>query len=132
MGLNIEYEPLRSQILNQEKVPSIEEFINIVLEEESRMKLVPNAPKEEASVILATKGKIHVLEEKAPQLGSGGKQQKFENLFCVYCKKWNHTKETCFKLKNRNQRQAHAATAQVDEGLDGNVSCSNQPKKTTQ
>ena len=98
------------------------------------MKLVHNAPKEEASAILASKGKIHVLEQKSPQFGSGGKQQAFENLFCVYCKKWNHTKETCFKLKNRNQRQgqAYPATTQVDEGLDGDVSCSNQPKKMTQ
>ena len=62
MGLNIEYEPLRNQFLNREKVPTIEETINILLEEERRMKLVPNAPKEEASAILASKGKIHVLE----------------------------------------------------------------------
>ena len=43
-------------------MPTIEETINILLEEERRMKLVPNAPKEEASAILASKGKIHVLE----------------------------------------------------------------------
>ena len=35
MGPNIEYEALRSQILNHEKVSNIEEAINIVLEEES-------------------------------------------------------------------------------------------------
>ena len=87
MGLNIKYEPLRSQILNREKVTIIEESINIVLEEESQMKLVPNAPKEEARVILASKGKIHVLEQKLPQLGSEGKQQALENLFCVHLKK---------------------------------------------
>ena len=66
---------------------TIEESVNIVLEEESQMKLVPNAPKEEASVILTSKGKIHVLEQKLPRLGSEGKQQALENLFCVYCKK---------------------------------------------
>ena len=115
---------MKSQILYREKVPTIEESINIVLEEESRIKLVPNAPKEEASAILASKGKIHFVEQKSPQLGSGGKQQTFENLFCVYCKKRNHTKETCFKLKNRNQPlgQAHAATALVDVSPGGEVS----------
>ena len=66
---------------------TIEESINIVLEKESRVKLVPNAPKEEASVILTSKGKIHVLEQKSPQLGSGVKQQALENLFYVYSRK---------------------------------------------
>ena len=115
-------------------MPTIEGSTNIVLEEESRMKLVPNTPKEEASAILASKGEIHVVEQKSPQLGSGGKQQTFENLICVYCKNGTTQKKLAFKLKNRNQRQgqARAATAQVDKGLDGDVNCSDQPKKTTQ
>ena len=70
-------------------MPTIEESINIVLKEESRVKLVPNAPKEEESVILTFKGKIHVLEQKSPKIGSGGKQQALENLFYAFSRKHN-------------------------------------------
>lgn len=58
MGLNLEYEFLRSQILNREKVPSLEESIQIVVEEETRLKLVPGGDKEDIRVVLATKSKI--------------------------------------------------------------------------
>ena len=49
-------------------------------------------------------------------------------------KKWNHTKETYFKLKNCNHRQgqAHAIATQVDERSNGDVSFYDQPKKATQ
>ena len=90
--------------------------------------------KKKQVLLLVSKNKTHILEQKSPQFGSGGKQQTSENLFCIYCKRWNHSKGTCFKLKNRNQRQgqAHAARTHVNESPVGDVSCSDQPKKATQ
>ncbi|XP_078427995.1 uncharacterized protein LOC144700472 [Wolffia australiana] len=46
MGMNKEYESLWSQILNHERVPNLEEAIHIVLDEESRIKLIPDSDKD--------------------------------------------------------------------------------------
>ena len=47
MGLNHEYELLRSQLVNQERVPTLEEAILSVLDEEKRQKIVPGAERDE-------------------------------------------------------------------------------------
>ena len=55
MGLNAEYENVRSQIFHREKVPDIEEAIGIIIEEESRLKLVPEAPPNQPTAFIAKK-----------------------------------------------------------------------------
>ena len=55
MGPNAEYENVRSQILHLEKVPDLEEAIGIILEEESRLKLMPEAPPNQPTAFIAKK-----------------------------------------------------------------------------
>ena len=57
MGLNLEYEQLRSQLLNRERVPTLEEAILSVLDEEKRRKIVPGAERDEVKTRLLTRSK---------------------------------------------------------------------------
>ena len=57
MGLNPEYELLRNQLLNRERVPTLEEAILSVLDEEKRRKIVPGAERDEVKAGLLARSK---------------------------------------------------------------------------
>ena len=117
MGLNSEYEGVRSQILHREVLPDLDQAIDMVIKDEKRFKVSTvgspvgnlvafNSKRETAALGKESSGKYSSQE-------SEGNQQMPNHLFFVYCKKRNHTKENYRKLlwKEKNKKKAYNTTS---------------------
>ena len=112
MGLNSEFERLRSQILHREALPDLDQAIGMVIKDEKRFKVSSTGNSSGISMGFSSKretappGKESSGEHNSQE--SEGSQQMQKDLFCVYCKKRNHTKENCRKLawKEKNKKKA--------------------------
>ncbi|XP_078443058.1 uncharacterized protein LOC144712663 [Wolffia australiana] len=146
MGLNPEYESVRSQILNREKIPDLEQAIYLILEEEGRLQVVSSTLKEEASLGMIAKVKNQRTGEADLQSAdkvtgqdahetyqnrkSQGSRDNKSSIVCHYCKRRGHTKDKCWDLYGRPPRaQAHSAHTGVSDPEEaepveqGNVKC---------
>ncbi|TXG53836.1 hypothetical protein EZV62_019092 [Acer yangbiense] len=98
-GLNAEFDQVRVQVLGKEPLPSLNEVFTIIRAESGRRLVMLENKTGEASA-LAAKGVTRL-----PQMGVGngvemGRNSK-EGVWCNYCKKPRHTKETCWKLHGK-------------------------------
>ena len=94
MGLKSEYEN-PSQILNQERVLSLDEAIAIVKEEDSHLHLVAKALKNKVTALISkvrdqkvTQGDPELQQSPSTVAGANkGQQIDKDNLYCSYLKK---------------------------------------------
>ena len=127
MGLNPEYEQLRSQLLNRERVPTLEEAILAVLDKEKRRKIVPRAERDEVKAGLLARSKP--VKGGEADLGKNPKRRgdetpdqkttsgKSSQRFCTYCKKRSHYRDTCYSLyPHLRPPRANVVVARPTEG----------------
>ncbi|KAA8547182.1 hypothetical protein F0562_003610 [Nyssa sinensis] len=91
-GLNIDFDQVRVQVLGKESLPSLEGVFSIVQAEESRRGVMLDNPVNEGSAMNSTKLGHHT------ETNRDERQPNREGVWCTYCKKARHTKDTCWKL----------------------------------
>ncbi|TXG53873.1 hypothetical protein EZV62_019129 [Acer yangbiense] len=97
-GLNAEFDQVRVQVLGKEPLPSLNEVFSIIRAKSGRRLVMLENKTGEAST-LAAKGVTGL-----PQMGGGNGAEMGRNskgVWCNYCKKPHHTKETCWKLHGK-------------------------------
>ena len=97
------------QFYNRETSLTFDDAVLQLLSEESRLQDMKGV--EESSAYTATQSKAPAVNpptQPTPQFGKSkkGPTKNRENLWCNYCKRRGHTKETFWKLQNRTP-QAH-------------------------
>ena len=128
VGLNIEFDQVRVQVLGKEELPSMKETISIIWTEESRrivVMLEPQLVEGSAMISINSSGK-EVISSNGGQIVSNNSRcgdllkSSKPTVWCNHCKKPWHTKETCYKLhgrlpnpnqsqgQNRNGQHGHA------------------------
>ncbi|KAG6775743.1 hypothetical protein POTOM_019236 [Populus tomentosa] len=104
-GLNIEFDQMRVQILGKESLPSLNEVFSVIKAEEGRRAVMLDAPNTEGSAMLITNSRNMGDAMNGAEVGKiEGKKFPKDDLFCNYCKKAGHTKETCWKLHGKPPR----------------------------
>ncbi|CAL5350327.1 unnamed protein product [Camellia sinensis] len=88
-GLNMEYDPVRGRVLSMDTLPSLQEAFAYVQNEESRRSAMMSPVSTDRSALLSTPR--DGLSLPPPSAAK-------ESVFCDYCKKPRHTRETCWKL----------------------------------
>ena len=136
MGLNPEYEQLRGQLIHRETL-NFKDALRSVRLEEARLQQAQSGIPATAMAIQSSTT-TQATTRGPPSTGnlSRGTPPRTEEtprgdptLFCNYCKKRGHSKETCFKLQRKRAQQAHVAThvATVSSpGLTSGVPLPNQ------
>ena len=117
MGLNPEYEQLRGQLIHRETLNFKDALRSVRLEEARLQQAQSGIP---ATAMAIQSSTTTQATTRAPSLTgnlSRGTPPRIEDtprgdptLFCNYCKKRGHSKETCFKLQRKRAQQAHVAT----------------------
>ncbi|KAI0498121.1 hypothetical protein KFK09_021362 [Dendrobium nobile] len=95
-GLNAEFDQVRVQILGKEETPSLNESISLICTEESRRGVMLEPKVIESSAM--------VMNKESSWKEKGKDSSKFkdkDSLWCNYCKKSRHTKETCWKIHGK-------------------------------
>ena len=88
-GLNVEYDPVRGRVLSMDTLPSLQEAFAYVQNEESRRSAMMSPVSTDRSALLSTpRDGLSLPHPSAAK----------ESVFCDYCKKPRHTRETCWKL----------------------------------
>ncbi|CAL5365889.1 unnamed protein product [Camellia sinensis] len=88
-GLNMEYDLVRGRVLSMDTLPSLQEAFAYVQNEESRRSAMMSPVSTDRSALLSTPR--DGLSLPPPSAAK-------ESVFCDYCKKPRHTRETCWKL----------------------------------
>ena len=123
-GLNDVYETVRSQLLHREKLPSLEEAIGGIRQAECRLRVTTEPQRHNSTALLTKRHENRVLPggsgtPRSPQSNSVPATEGDDNrdsLFCTYCKKRRHTKESCWKSAWKNQnlsKKAYATSTQA-------------------
>ncbi|KAJ1383737.1 hypothetical protein SESBI_43143 [Sesbania bispinosa] len=110
-GLNLEFNPIRVQILGKEKVPSLSEVFHIVRGEETqRLIMLEGGSSIDGSALATSKGPTDSSASasgKGPVKGSSFGRPPIkasrDDRWCSCCKKTGHTKETCFRLHGKEK-----------------------------
>ncbi|XP_028762948.1 uncharacterized protein LOC114721283 [Neltuma alba] len=118
-GLPPEYDTVRSQILSGSEISDLQDVFSRVMRAEN---LLPPAASIPTSALLS-KGTYEtrspIDNRGGPTRGGskqGGAPSDSSGVVCYYCKEPGHTKRTCRKLQNKQQRNnsAHVATQASD------------------
>ncbi|XP_028803234.1 uncharacterized protein LOC114758349 [Neltuma alba] len=112
-ALPSQYAAARSQILSGADIPSLEEAFSRVLRTEQNPSSAP-IPPTSALLSQGQNDNRGLPSRSGPKPGGGNQEPK--EVICYYCKELGHTKRTCRKLQNKQQRQssAHVATTTSD------------------
>lgn len=102
MGLNSEYNTVRSNILSTEPLPSLNRIYSLVSTEETHCSIDRSRDVgPEAAAFLA---KTAVMQRSS----SASHAAEGERPTCDYCNRRGHLRKSCFKLRKETQRQAAA------------------------
>ena len=124
-GLRPEFEMIRSLLLNRERSISFDELVIHVIKEESRLQSM-KAPNRQESQIFLTKsatttsilststnghgqsnnaGTVQMAQKQSYNQAKKGYQPKKgdakDNLWCDFCQRYRHTRETCWEIHGR-------------------------------
>ena len=106
-GLNKDLDDVRGRMIGIRPLPQIEEVFAEVRREESRRKIMLGDPRSPIqSEVSALVFRSYQRNQK-PDFSVESKCSRKGNLWCEYCKKTNHTKETCWKLNGKPPNQYH-------------------------
>ena len=116
MGLNTEYEQLRGQLIHWETLNFKDALRSVRLEEARLQQAQSGIP---ATAMAIQSSTTTQATTRGPPLTGNlprGTPPRIEDtprgdptLFCNYCKKKGHSKETCFKLQRKRAQQVHVA-----------------------
>ncbi|RVW30585.1 hypothetical protein CK203_086063 [Vitis vinifera] len=105
-GLNVELDRIQVQIFGKEPLPSLNEAFAIVRGEEGRRNIMlekGNTMDRSVLAISKPSGNEGSVAANAANSGrnEGKKTSEKDSLWCSYCKKNRHTRETCWKLHGK-------------------------------
>ncbi|XP_040972687.1 uncharacterized protein [Gossypium hirsutum] len=108
VGLNVEFDAIRVQILVKEELPSLNETIAIVRAEEGRRGVMVENNQVDSSALVtnAVNERRFGLEQPTSEDNRQIERTKSFNkdsVWCTYCKKARHTKGRCWKLHGKPQ-----------------------------
>ncbi|XP_078440154.1 uncharacterized protein LOC144710299 [Wolffia australiana] len=113
MGLNPEYESLRAQLIHREKELTFKDALRSARIEESRFQQVQTP----VTALVAQSSPVRPSTMTPPGSLPRGPTTRSEespkgdpSLFCNYCKKRGHSKETCYKLQRKRVQQSNLDT----------------------
>ncbi|XP_078438073.1 uncharacterized protein LOC144708561 [Wolffia australiana] len=117
IGLNPEYEAVRAQLIHREKELSFKDALRSARIEESRFQqsqtpasaLVAHSSSSTRSLVTTTSTGAGA-SSRGPSTRTEESSKGDPSLFCNYCKKRGHSKETCFKLQRKRTQQSNLAT----------------------
>ena len=99
IGLRLDLESIRDQILASSSVPSLDDVFAHLLHLSSTQILSTDGPSD--SSVLAS--------QNNSQGGRSGNQGRGQRPQCTYCNKLGHTRDRCYQLHGRPSRTAHIA-----------------------
>lgn len=111
-GLDMEYDPIRVQVLGRVPFPSLGEAYTIVQQEESRRRAMVHTPISDHSALVASpqgqfgssRGFTPTSQNGKSQSGASSGSTDRESLQCDYCHNTGHTRDFCWKLHGRPPR----------------------------
>lgn len=106
VGLNIEFDAVRVQILGKEDAPSLNETIAFICAEEGKRWVMLETLAINWSTLVTKNRKNHSLERQMHEERKsldGSKLKNKDSLWCNYCKKLRHTIDKCWKLQLKPQ-----------------------------
>ncbi|XP_058187492.1 uncharacterized protein LOC131304305 isoform X2 [Rhododendron vialii] len=103
-GFDIEYDPIRVQVLGRIPFPSLGEAYAIVQQEESRRGAMLDTPTPERSALVAIPQGGLVPQSGKSQSGTSSGPIDRESLRCDHCYNTGHTRDFCWKLHGRPSR----------------------------
>lgn len=95
-GLNQEYDPIRCRVLGMEPLPSLRETFAYVQNEESRRMSMLSTVTHDRSALISTPQ--HNGWNQPRNSSTDRLSDEKDKLFCDYCQRTRHTRETCWKL----------------------------------
>ncbi|XP_052175351.1 uncharacterized protein LOC127790104 [Diospyros lotus] len=137
VDLNADFDQVRVQVLGKDKIPSLNEVFTIVRSEEYRRIAMLNETSLEGSAMAINKKDASWFRSQQGENVFNPKAQNKDGLWCSFCKKPRHTRETCFRLHGkeamlnkvggmenlqnfqpRRQIQAYQATKEEETALE--------------
>ena len=124
-GLRPEFETIRSLLLNRERSASFDESVIHVIKQESRLQAMQAANRQESQIFLTKSatitpipntstngqgqsnktGTIQMPPKQSYNQAKKGYQRKKgdakDNLWCDFCQRYRHKRETCWKIHGR-------------------------------
>ncbi|XP_024019915.1 uncharacterized protein LOC112091181 [Morus notabilis] len=104
-GLNKDLDEVRGRMIGIRPLPQIEEVFAEVRREENRRKIMLGDPKGTAQTKASALGSKSYEQNRKPNFSNEPRRAKKGNLWCDYCQRANHTKETCWKLHGKPPNQ---------------------------
>ncbi|XP_071920664.1 uncharacterized protein [Coffea arabica] len=100
-GLNVEFDEVRGRIIGRQPLPSIGEVFSEVRREESRRNVMlgkkgPGIAVEGSALEVASSFKTSTYQRR-----TGEKSSEKSQVWCDYCNKTRHTRDTCWKLHGK-------------------------------
>ena len=99
--LNVEFDEVRVQVLGKEDLSSINEVFSIIGAEEGRRGVMIDSQPAEGSTLATTKPRDNNFKGVNSGQGGSNDSSKYDfsknkdNVWCTYCKKPQHMRETC-------------------------------------
>ncbi|RVW97625.1 Retrovirus-related Pol polyprotein from transposon RE2 [Vitis vinifera] len=103
IGLRLDLEPIRDQILGSSSVPSLDDVFARLLYISSTQTL-PSDSTSDSSVLVS---------QTTSRGGRSGTRGRGQRPHCTYCNKLGHTRDRCYQLHGRPPRTAHMAQSFV-------------------
>ncbi|GAV70803.1 gag_pre-integrs domain-containing protein/UBN2_3 domain-containing protein [Cephalotus follicularis] len=95
-GLNVEFEPIRAQILSTKPLPSLEDALSSIQSEDTRRAVMALPAPQERSALYSDSTTVNVAFR-----GKTSGAQARPTPVCDYCGKEKHTRDRCWKLHGR-------------------------------
>ena len=99
IGLRLDLETVRDQILDSPSVPSLVDVFARLLRISSTQTLPSNSPSDSSVLVSHTNLRG----------GRSGNQSRGQRPHCTYCNKFGHTRDRCYQLHGRTPHTAHVA-----------------------
>ncbi|XP_078433764.1 uncharacterized protein LOC144705106 [Wolffia australiana] len=121
MGLNPEYESLWAQLIHREKGLTFKDALRSARIEEARFQqtqmpasvlVVQSSASTRPPMMTTSNGAL----PRRASTRTEDSPKDDPSLFCNYCKKRGHSKETCFKLQRKRMQQSNLATVAPSVG----------------
>ncbi|XP_071695510.1 uncharacterized protein [Rutidosis leptorrhynchoides] len=127
MGLNEEYNSIRSQILITKPIPTVSQAFHLVNQDEQQ-KLIGNdkVPKVENAAAFKISGRNNRIKPSNQNQNWNRRDNRDKSETCTYCQKEGHTEEGCFEVigypdwwTKKAKNQSSTKTTNTAEQLQG-------------
>ena len=97
MSLHKNFEPIWGQLLNRNPAPSLDTTVNELVREEARLATLQAQNKLNVLAITPSASPLEQPQQSGDSSGSSNRHKQTNKKFCNYCKRPDHTIETCYR-----------------------------------